>query len=408
MIGEVLSADITIVGGGVAGSALGIVLARSGLDVVIVERERVFRDRVRGDALFPWGSAIFAKLGLDEHLPRSGSRPLPVWQTYDDRIPNQPYRWEDDVPTGDVLWGVNHPGLQQTLIDAAKCAGARVLRPARAVAATQGPDGSIATLVTTPTRECTVRSRLVVGADGRNSGVRSWLGAAITRDPVHHVIGGCLVAGVDLSAEASHLGRIPGGMALVFRHADERARLYLVCSPEIGKELRGPAAFLAFAAHCAQGFPTGALANIEAHGPVAFFPAADIVCNSIVRDGIVLIGDAASANDPALGQGLSLAIRDVQELSEVLLSDQDWHAAIKQYAARRPAWYDPLRAYGAWVGPLNTDIGQEADEARANARRAQETDFWRDGYGAIFGLGPEGLPVTEAARRHFLGLDLAD
>lgn len=401
-----IGSDVTIVGGGVAGSALGAVLARAGVDVVIVERERTFRDRVRGDALFPWGTAIFSRLGLADALPLSGSRPLPIWQTYDDRVANEPYCWADDVPTGDALWGVNHPGLQQALIEAAAAAGARVLRPAKASSVSRNTDGTLATRVNGYLGEHWVHSRLVVGADGRESGVRAWIGATVARDPVHHVIGGCLVSGVDLAEDASHLGRLPGGMALVFRHADERARLYLVCSPEIGRALRGHNNFAAFADHCSQGFPEGAFARIAAHGPVAFFPAADIASSSVAGEGIVLLGDAAAANDPSLGQGLAIAMRDVQELAEALLGKSDWQAAIAGYAARRRTWYDPLRAYAAWVGPLNTDIGDDADAARGRARRAQDADFWRDGYGAIFALGPEGLPVTEEARRHFLGLDL--
>src|SRR6185503_14602333 len=56
--------DLAIVGGGLAASALGKATAERGLRVVIVEREREFRDRVRGEALAPWGVAELAEIGL--------------------------------------------------------------------------------------------------------------------------------------------------------------------------------------------------------------------------------------------------------------------------------------------------------------------------------------------------------
>jgi len=40
--------DVVIVGAGIAGASLATVLARSGLEVVLLERQREYSDRVRG------------------------------------------------------------------------------------------------------------------------------------------------------------------------------------------------------------------------------------------------------------------------------------------------------------------------------------------------------------------------
>ena len=56
--------DELIVGGGIASSALGIALAREGVNVAIAERAPVFEDRVRGEWLAPWGVAEARKLNL--------------------------------------------------------------------------------------------------------------------------------------------------------------------------------------------------------------------------------------------------------------------------------------------------------------------------------------------------------
>lgn len=170
--------------------------------------------------------------------------------------------------------------------------------------------------------------------------------------------------------------------------------------------MRGTHARDRFLAKCANAFPEGAFDSAHTVGPAAFFPGIDIYPSRIAGHRIVLVGDAAGANDPSQGQGLSLAFRDVRELSHLLATESDWQGAIGEFSRRRPSWYEPLRAYARWQGPLTTDTGPEADAARQRAKRAAEEDSWRNGYGAIHALGPEGLPVSEEARRHFRGEDL--
>ena len=298
-----------MVGGGVAGSSLGAALAGAGLAVLIVEREPQFRDRVRGDALFPWGVVELARLGLAGLLPASGARPLPIWQTYDDRLPGPPYDWRTDVPSGDVVWGVNHPGLQEALFKEAGVAGAVTMRPAKALNPRRTSNGSLEMPIETGDGRTVVRARLVVGADGRDSGARRWIGASSIHDPTHHVIGGCLVEQIDLDPDASHMARYEGGVSLLFHHASGRARAYLVCQPTAAEAMRGPGAAAAFLATCATAFPAGAFARARAVGPTAFFPGIDVYADRVAGEGIVLIGDAAGANDPSVGQGMALAFQ---------------------------------------------------------------------------------------------------
>ena len=53
---------------------------------------------------------------------------------------------------------------------------------------------------------------------------------------------------------------------------------------------------------------------------MAFFPNADIWANRAAGNGVALIGDAAGANDPSLGQGLSICMRDARELRERIVA----------------------------------------------------------------------------------------
>ncbi len=67
------SVDVIIVGGGIAGSCLGGVLARAGLGVVVLEKEPRFRGRVRGEGTWPYGVADALATGLSDVLGHAGA-----------------------------------------------------------------------------------------------------------------------------------------------------------------------------------------------------------------------------------------------------------------------------------------------------------------------------------------------
>ena len=127
------SFDVVIAGGGLAGSALGGVLARSGLGVLVVEKESRFRDRIRGELTFPWGHSEALRVGLGEPLDQVGVVPLPVLDFYQDgqRVDSQ--RWETIAIDALPAIGFSHPQLQEVALTWAESQGATVLRPAKVV-----------------------------------------------------------------------------------------------------------------------------------------------------------------------------------------------------------------------------------------------------------------------------------
>src|SRR5690242_21265558 len=59
-------ADVLIAGGGVAGSALAILLGRRGLQVELFERGHFPKEKPCGEGLMPAGVAVLNRLGLGE------------------------------------------------------------------------------------------------------------------------------------------------------------------------------------------------------------------------------------------------------------------------------------------------------------------------------------------------------
>ena len=123
--------DVIVVGGGIAGSTLGGVLARAGLGVLILEKEARFRDRVRGEGTYPYGVNDARAIGLDELLEAAGTVPLKALQFFEhkQRTEARPYAPE----VGPAL-SFCHTRFQEAAFTWAATQGATTLRPAKGVA----------------------------------------------------------------------------------------------------------------------------------------------------------------------------------------------------------------------------------------------------------------------------------
>ncbi len=60
--------DIITVGGGLGGATLAKAMAEHGARVLVLEREKQFKDRVRGEVVAPWGVAEVKALEIYDLL----------------------------------------------------------------------------------------------------------------------------------------------------------------------------------------------------------------------------------------------------------------------------------------------------------------------------------------------------
>lgn len=398
--------DVAIVGGGIAGSSLAIALQRAGLQTVLVEREAVFRDRIRGEACHPWGVREMDALGLRPIFESAGGVNLPTWSLYRDGQFDRSFQWTDLDAKAPAEIGFNHPAFQEALLQAAIEDGSLVYRPARANIL-QRRDHWNLTISDDDRAIATVRAAFIVAADGKNSSTRKLWGAEGQRDPVHHQFGGMLVRGVDLDSDSAHQGYHERGFAMIFPQGDNRARVYYTCPTEEARVLSGTGNADDFLAAVARCYPNGTFTHAEPAGPHGFFPNADLVCTRIAGPRAVAIGDAAGANDPTQGQGMSLTFRDARVLRD-LLTIQRFEDVSELFEEERRAAYDVARVHASWAAPLLVGAGPEADALQEQVQRAREKDPSAGGYANIFVTGPVGLPTDVAARQHFYGENLPD
>jgi len=392
--------DVVIVGAGIAGGVLGIMLARAGFEVVLLERENNYPDRVRGEFIVPWGVTELAKLELLQPLREAGAlftrRNIP----YDENFaPAEAEARAFDLTkvhaegVGGLCLG--HPAICDVFAQLATTSGASILRGAGDIKVTSTPQ-PIVTCVHDGAR-LEFRPRLVVGADGRNSSVRKDLGFKVNADKPHNLLGGMLVKGVpSWPRDVQVIGVEDRFHFLVFPQGDDLLRLYGCYHFADKSHFDGPdrRAKLIDVFRKLTCLPYAeAIAASTPIGPFNSFSNEDHWIDDPTCPGVVLIGDAAGHNDPIIGQGISIALRDARLVSEVL---RDAKAAgcepdFKPYVEERLERMRRLRITARVATTLRVEFGQEARERRA--RVGKRVVAGQLGPLSASLIGPERLPA---------------
>jgi 2-polyprenyl-6-methoxyphenol hydroxylase-like FAD-dependent oxidoreductase len=396
--------DAITVGGGLAGSGLADQLARAGHNVLVLERETRFKDRVRGENMLPWGVAAARRLGIYDDLIAAGGHPAPNWMVYMMGAPAPPRDLRATTPGGDSMLNMYHPDLQEAVLARAIAAGAHVRRGATVLSLDTGPGRSPSVTFEHDGKQHTETARIVVGADGRASQMRAWGGFTVQQNPDLLTIAGTLIEGTDVPDDGAVLAMGPGFASFWAPLGGRKSRTYFIYPGVAGRRgLTGKNKVSAFLqAVQAVGIPDSWLNGVESIGPLAEFEGADRWVDSPARNGVALIGDAAAASDPSWGSGLSLTLSDVEHLSNALRENGDWNVALEQYAKGHDEYYGALHRILSWSTELFWTPGPAADERRSRVFPRMMSD--PRGFPDAVGLGPFG-PSDEGARRLMLGLD---
>ena len=368
--------DAVIVGAGIAGSALAVSLARSGYRVTLLEKSTVHVDRVRGEFIVPWGVAEAKALGILDVLEHAGAnytvRSIPYGEEFSPEVARKyTVPMDQMVPGIQGALNLGHPSICNALNDAAIGAGATLLRGVDRIQVKAGLPPQIE--FTHSGANHSISPKIVIGADGRGSAVARQIGFERHADPIHHILTGLLVddAG-EWPADEQSIG-VDGDLGFyIFPQGQGRIRLYATHGLDQRNRFAGDGAVERFLqAFDRPSLPhRGSLSRARPAGPCHGYPNNDVWIDNPVAPGVVLIGDAASHNDPSGGQGISIALKDARLVSEALEANKAWTPeTFAPYASQRREQMRRLR-FGARL--LSTYRMEFTDQARQRRRMGRK------------------------------------
>ncbi len=364
-----------IVGGGIAGATLAYALARVGRSVLLLESTEVFQDRVRGESMMPWGVKEAQSLGVADLLHAAGAHTARIWKRYSegDPVPR-------DLPVGLLVPGVagtlnlHHPLACQTLLDAAIEAGTTVHRGTREVKVVAGINPTVTYRMQGGIlgQAHTVDACLVIGADGRGSAVRRCAGIKLQEQPATVCVAGMLLDGVAGNDDHDVIMEHDLGICLLIRQGGGRARAYHIVPIKHRARYSGDGGVERFLADAtAPGSPlVDALALARPAGPRGAIPGDDTWTDRPYADGIVLIGDAAGHNDPSVGCGLSIAMRDARIVRDLILAGARVADDFAPYGVERLERMRRLRLIGDVIAAAAVEEGEDRPARRRSFAKA--------------------------------------
>lgn len=296
---------VAVIGGGIAGLAVALALARRGAAVTVHEQAPELREYGAGLQITPNGGAVLVALGLKAAADRAGLAAgalEPIDGLSGARVarfaltdlPGEPYRF---FHRGDLL---------AMLADAAQAAGVTVRTGSRIAGGAAG--------WTTQSGEI-LAADLVIGADGLHSAVRPMLNGAAAPFFTGQVAWRAVVA-----AEAEPVARIwmlPGRHVVTYPLPGGRLNIVAV---------RAEADWAAEGWHHADdpanlcaAFADGAPALREILGQVTEVRRWGLFRHPVAArwhgEGVAILGDAAHPTLPFLAQGANLALEDAWVLA---------------------------------------------------------------------------------------------
>jgi flavin-dependent dehydrogenase len=352
--------DVLIVGAGPAGAVAGVVLARAGVRVRILDRATFPRDKLCGDTVNPGTLARLERLGLAEMVHARGLRVDGMHVTGESGV-----AIEGRYPDGVYGRAIVRRELDSLLLDQAIAAGCE-FDPGtfvRGAIVSHDRGRRLVTGVTIGGRrgEHAMDARVVIAADGRRSTLSFGLGLArhparprrwaigayfenfglrhdsdTTPSPLRHDSGTNPAPAASLLGEM-HVRRgryvgvapIPGGLTNVC----------LVRPSQPGDaELRDPSSLLMRELQRDRLLRDRVAGARLVASPVVLGPLAVDVRDEAI-DGLLLAGDAAGFIDPMTGDGLRFAVRggELAAAAAMRALDDGWSNVHARLAADRRA-----------------------------------------------------------------------
>jgi FAD-dependent urate hydroxylase len=325
---------VVIVGAGIGGLSAHLAFARAGFEVAHYERRSELGPAGAGIVIWPDGVKVLRALGLGERLAAIGNRPDALEVRGPDGRPLS------ELPLGEIWERSGAPGyvvsrtdLQDLLLDAvgperlrmgARCTGLEQSDSEAMVRFDEGLEARGDIAIGADGIHSAVRSVVVPGVEPSYAGIASWVGI-VPNDGLNPV---------NIVVEYLGEGKLCGLLPL------SNNRLYFHFSAAWDREQARPARGWAevlermFAGWHAQ--VSAVLRCLEGREPI-YLEICDIPHLDRWSAGrVTLLGDAAHATTPTVGQGACQALEDVAVLVRCLESEAaDVVGALGRYESER-------------------------------------------------------------------------
>lgn len=331
--------DVLIIGGGLVGASLAIALQRIGRSACLLEASAAGSlPAVFDQRNLSFAAATINALTALGVMQKLSSAPGPISRIHVSRAGDF-----GRVQLAAADYG--RPWFGQVVVarDFGMALEARLQElpqlqrraPARFIGLGAVVDGYRQVHVQDDAGEHTLQARLVVGADGTASGVRSALGIGVEEHDFQQTL---FVARVrsQRAPDGTAWERLTdtGPTALLPRGDRHFGVVHGVARDEADAVMAlDEAAWLA-RLQAALGWRAGRLLE---SGPRAAYPLRQVLSRALVGERAVLLGNAAQTIHPLGAQGFNLGLRDALTLAELLETDGDAGAdpLLHAYAARR-------------------------------------------------------------------------
>jgi len=334
---------VLIVGGGIGGLALAVALERRGIAADLIERRPAYGPEGAGVVLGANVMAALRPLGLTEAVTAAGAEVTQAEIT--DVNGHQLQRTDFGFPDLPPAVAIHRSALQQVLL------GALAQRPLLGTTLQSyqiTPEGAEAT------RSDGVQNRydLIVGADGLRSALRADIAGPIEPRYSGYTCWRFVVPlpfkqGVtEMWGPGKRVGVVPigGGKVYVFLTANAPQRAPAPFEDDIGLHQE----FAMF------GDPgKAAIEALRGLEGVLHNDIEDCLCPRWWAPRRVLIGDAAHAVTPNMGQGAGLAIEDAVALAALLAAEGPGDATLARFEALR-------KPRAAFIHQRSWDFGRVA------------------------------------------------